>query len=133
MGATMAFREYSYKLKKEVFLLDEAEYAEIGPLYSKALEEASEYQRQTGTSIKQGGIEATVSGKAVLALYAELTKNEIQSVFDILSLRALDYGAPCPKCGRPFRTPHAKLCVECGHELTDGKVAGAYVPESEHI
>lgn len=29
--------------------------------------------------------------------------------------RIAQYGAPCPECGKPLRTPEARYCVACGH------------------
>ena len=29
-------------------------------------------------------------------------------------------GPPCSKCGKPLRTPRARICVECGTRLSAG-------------
>jgi hypothetical protein len=34
----------------------------------------------------------------------------------MLSHRISHCGPPCPNCGKPFRTPKAAFCVECGYK-----------------
>ena len=44
--------------------------------------------------------------------------------------RASLYGRPCEACGRPYRTPQASYCAECGHEVPGGGVAGPLIVPS---
>ena len=55
--------------------------------------------------------------------YRELT-GETFSVFPSYFLAQMSsYGPPCPECSKPFRTPRAKFCAECGYDLPDGQKA----------
>ena len=36
----------------------------------------------------------------------------------MLSHHLSNYGPPCPECGKPFRTPKATFCAECGYKHT---------------
>jgi hypothetical protein len=56
---------------------------------------------------------------AVLALYRDLTGYVETKFSDIWHHRVIHYGRLCPWCGKPLRTPKAKLCAECGHFVND--------------
>lgn len=78
-------------------MLDESEWAEIRPYLLRSLEPnklqpaLDIYERQTG--------------------YCETNINAIWHH------RIALYGPPCKKCGKPLRTPKAKLCAACGASL----------------
>ena len=89
---------WCWRCRSEMPMLDEAEYAAVvakrkrdpeQPLskHIQFLEVLNEYERITG--------------------YHETNPNAIYH--HRLSL----YGSPCKKCGRPLRTPKAKLCGSC--------------------
>jgi predicted amidophosphoribosyltransferase len=42
----------------------------------------------------------------------------------IYGVRMSNYGSLCPNCQKPFRTPRAKMCAECGYTLPEGTLAG---------
>ena len=116
----MAKRRYSWKLKRDAWLLDEAEWAEIAPLISKGIEWIKAYREREGVSL--------VDAKRAFPdragrRYAEMTGECLWSADEIYSVRMADYGAPCPECGKPLRTTRARICLECGNELPDGKRA----------
>jgi hypothetical protein len=72
-------------------MLDEAEWARIGPLLSDP-----------------GGREAA------LDLYEEMTGLRETNINAIWHHRLKDYGLPCTECGKPLRTPQARFCAACG-------------------
>ncbi|WP_218131573.1 MULTISPECIES: zinc ribbon domain-containing protein [unclassified Paenibacillus] len=37
----------------------------------------------------------------------------------IIHHRISDFGVPCSNCGKPFRTPNAKFCAECGNKVKE--------------
>jgi hypothetical protein len=46
--------------------------------------------------------------------FLKFTGRRIENYNAFWHLRASIYGRPCPACGKPFRTPKSKYCVECG-------------------
>jgi len=48
------------------------------------------------------------------SLYSELTGAPETHHNEIWNHRRSNYGAPCPACGVPLRTPNATTCDECG-------------------
>lgn len=123
----MPITEYSWKFKKELPLLDESEYAEISPLVHAAFREVSDYRKKTGDPLTKTLVNKTPSGVKALSKYKKWTGITLDNVLYLQSLRACDYGAPCPGCRRPFRTPRARYCMECGYTLAEGEVAGSYL------
>jgi hypothetical protein len=92
-------------------MLDEEEFAEVLGLYHNAMRDKKRYREQYGVSLKD-----VPTGKyfwPMLQRYEELTgfKETNQNV--VLHHRLSLYGPPCKNCGKPLRTPRAKLCGSC--------------------
>lgn len=115
---------YSFKLKREVPLLTDEEYRPIGEALSDRIKGMKKYRAQNGGSIAEA---AQKSSDEALDLYEGLTGVRLAHPDELYSVELSAYGRPCPKCSRPFRTPVAKFCAECGFELPPGEVAGPAV------
>ena len=59
--------------------------------------------------------------------YRFFTGREESDAAVVLHHRTAVHGPPCDTCGRPLRTPQARVCVSCGHRRTSGPAA-----ESSH-
>jgi len=112
---------YSYRVGKEVPLLTDAEYEPVALALTGRMQKISAYRKQHGCSLEEA--RARPSSKA-MDLYEQITGYRLDHPDMIHAVRLSDYGHPCPECGKPFRTPRAKLCAECGYELPPGEVAG---------
>ena len=54
-----------------------------------------------------------------LQRYKQTTGVEERNLNTHLHHRISEVGAPCPTCGKPFRTPQARFCAACGFRPTD--------------
>ena len=52
---------------------------------------------------------------AALAEYNRLTGLGETNINAAMHHRVALYGAPCARCGKPFRTPRAAFCAACGY------------------
>jgi DNA repair exonuclease SbcCD ATPase subunit len=120
----MSITLYSFKLKREVPLLTDDEYRPIGEALSHRIKEIKEYRQKNGVSLEEA--RANSSDRA-LDLYEGLTGVRLAHPDELYWVQLSGYGRPCPQCSRPFRTPLAKFCAECGFELPPGEMAGPAV------
>lgn len=120
----MSIRAYSYQLKTTVNLLNEVEYATIDAARSEMMEQAKARRRQTGFLVLKSEYADLEAGKEVLRLSQSFAGITLKTPLSAPCLRASLYGRLCPDCEKPFRTPRAKLCAECGYALPEGEVAG---------
>lgn len=119
---------YSYLLRKEIPLLSEAEYEPIGAHFENYSQAIMEYLRIHGCSITEAR-NKNPRGQRALAAYEELTGIRLEHPEQIYALPLSLYGRPCPNCSKPFRTPRARMCAECGYQLPEGEVAGPLTAE----
>ncbi len=91
-------------------MLDEAEWEVISPLLDSFIAQVKDYRQVHRVSLRQAReqIEA-----AALDEFARLTGTQETNVDAIWHHRLSLYGPPCRSCGRPLRTPAAKLCGSC--------------------
>ena len=104
-------------------MLSDEEFALIEPLI---IQEIRNYpaKHETLAEIKTGEMISTPSQPALDA-YEKLTGYRLDNSKHLWFVRLSDYGRPCPACTKPFRTPQAKYCAECGIALPDGEKAGS--------
>jgi len=90
----MARELYCWRCKVEIPMLDEDEWARIAPLLARSVDPEPR--------------------QAALELYAEMTGLRETNINAIWHHRIAEYGPPCGACGKPLRTPKARLCAACG-------------------
>ncbi len=101
-------------------MLDEAEWPEMHDALSNGIRNIQTYRVRTGANVH----EATTPERLRLHyaeavdLYERLTGVRETVPLAIWHHRLSLYGPPCPTCGKPYRTPQAKLCAACGHRRT---------------
>lgn len=94
-------KRWCWKCKAEVALLDEEEYFEMGRLYAHGL-------HGMGTAAKRF---------APLLQYYKRFNGEFMGNPDMVMHHRLSlYGPDCVSCGKPYRSPEAVACAECGSE-----------------
>lgn len=123
----MSQSAYAYRLKQVVTLLDASEWPEIEDLLRSRLLWIQGHRRDTGCSIPEAA-EREPIGQIALDRYEELTGHRLAHPDQLWHVEMARYGSLCPSCARPFRTPKAKLCAECGYVLPDGMIAGPLEP-----
>lgn len=95
---------WCWRCKMEIPMLDDAEYAVAGELYSEGVRSRD----RTGTRLERF--------KPLLDYYKEVTGWDETEPNAIMHHCISMYGPPCEKCGKPYRTPKASFCAACGHK-----------------
>lgn len=102
---------WCWRCKADMPMLEEDEYAEIRRVYGDCTKATKEFRQRWNVSLKDTPLSDLY--RPVRAKYSELTclgeLNESVIMHHRLSL----YGPPCKRCGKPLRTPNAKLCGAC--------------------
>jgi len=117
----MAKRWYCWRIGSEISMLTENEwrggFRDFNPM-----EEIKRCIETLGCSLGEAQ-ERIGDGRFPVPAFErhrELT-GETFAVFPSYFLAQMaSYGPPCPNCNKPFRTPCAKLCAECGFDLPKG-------------
>ena len=97
---------WCWRCKMEVPMLNEEQYAKAYELYGEAI---SDINREGGRLVRF---------KPLLDYYKEVTGWDETEPNAIMHHRIAQYGPPCEKCGKPYRTPQASFCAACGHKRT---------------
>lgn len=92
-------------------MLDEAEFTEIALLYSESMKGIKRFREASGTEMKNPSIHEFF--RPVRDKYEQLSGMKESNENAILDHRISLYGPPCSRCGKPLRTPKAKLCGNC--------------------
>lgn len=94
--------KYCWRCKMDVPMLDNEEYAIAYKLYANGF--------------KKLNVERHDRFKELLDYYNNLTGFGETEPNAILHHAISMYGPDCESCGKPYRTPEAKLCVACGNK-----------------
>lgn len=121
---------YSYRLGKEVPLLSDEEWQPIGAHFENYMQAIKEYHDRHGCSLYEAR-EKNPKGQEALAVYEAMTGVRLEHPEQLYALPLSRYGRPCPSCSKPFRTPQAHMCAECGFHLPEGEVAGPLTAQDE--
>jgi hypothetical protein len=88
---------WCWRCKASVPMLDEEEFKRVSSLFNTGI---------------QGDTKETMFGPA-LREYERVTGVRETNPNSIYHHRLSIYGPPCSNCGKPLRTPRAKLCGSC--------------------
>ena len=94
--------KYCWRCKMEVPMLDSEEHTIASRLYSKGIRTLNK-DRQ-------------LRFKELLDYYNELTGFGETEPNAIMHHSLQQIGPDCENCGKPYRTPRAKLCAACGNK-----------------
>jgi hypothetical protein len=101
----MPITQYCWRCEMNIPMLDEAEWALIAPLLSRAIQDVKDYRDNHGVSLTEAKDKAL--GASALAKYLELAGFAETNVNAVWHHRAALYGEPCHACGKPLRSPKA--------------------------
>ena len=86
----------------EIPMLDKNEFAIASELYSKGFKVAKSDRQE--------------KSKELLEYYNNLTGFGETEPNAIMHHSLVQIGPDCENCGKPYRTPKAKLCASCGNK-----------------
>lgn len=112
---------YCFRLRRELPLLSDDEYRPIAQALANRIEGIKAHMQKHGVSLEEA---RRHSCDDALDHYERLTGIRLSHPDELYCVQLSTYGRICPECGKPFRTPQAKLCAECGLQLPAGEIAG---------
>jgi hypothetical protein len=110
----MAQALYCWRCDMVLPMLDEEEWARMVPLLNSAMSDVQRYRETHGVGLAEA--RDVAFGQRALNLYRDLTGFDETAVGALWHHRLSLYGPPCCHCGKPLRTPQAKLCAACGRD-----------------
>jgi hypothetical protein len=102
---------YNYHVGRAVPLLTDEEFEPIGEALGNRIRQIQEYRKKHNCSLEEARAR---SADEAMDLYEELTGVRLDHPDQLHRVRLSEFGPPCPRCGKPFRTRKAKYCAECG-------------------
>ncbi|MBL0320409.1 MAG: hypothetical protein IPP74_14135 [Alphaproteobacteria bacterium] len=103
---------WCWRCQGVVPMLDETEYAEASHIYSMCTKNVKKFRQENRTPLAESPIDTLF--KPLRDWYQQKTGMINCHQNAIIHHRISGYGEPCKSCGKPLRTPNAKLCAECG-------------------
>ena len=92
-------------------MLNDEEEAEIRVLVSECVKAVKEFREKWAIPLNSASVDERFA--PVRLRYQELTGMEELPQECIMHHYLSLYGPPCARCGKPLRTPKAKLCGAC--------------------
>ena len=105
---------YCWRCQAEIPMLDEQEWEEVIPHLTRGIEQIQQYRIAHGVSLVEAKNAVPVHGDDALKRYFEITGFRESNVEALWHHRLSLFGPPCNACGKPLRTPDAKMCAACG-------------------
>jgi hypothetical protein len=102
---------WCWRSKVDMPMLDEQEFAEIASLHTLGLQSVKEYRADTGVPLQD--VPLAEHFQAMLARYEAITGFKETNPNAVWHHRLSLYGPPCKSCGKPLRSPRARLCGSC--------------------
>ena len=92
-------------------MLDEREFHEVTALFKRGARSLKEYRERTGAPLK--GLKLATYFEEMLMCYESITGFKETNPNAVWHHRLSLHGPPCRHCGKPLRSPQAKLCGNC--------------------
>jgi hypothetical protein len=108
----MAQPLYCWRCDRVLPMLDEEEWARMEPLLISSIENIQRYRHQHGVGLDAVPIPEMY--RLALSTFQKMTGVEDIDPLALWHHRQADLGPACHHCGKPLRTPHARLCAACG-------------------
>lgn len=92
-------------------MFDEREFSELMATYMECVASVKSYRQEHGVALSEVPVDA---------LFEPLRRHHETLTGIAMSHEAIRYhdlarlGPDCPSCGKPLRTPQARLCPQCG-------------------
>ena len=102
---------WCWRCKADVPMLDESEFASVSELYRAGFKATKEFRQRWGIPLEGASVEQRL--QPVTLRYEELTGVRNCPPGAVMHHRLMQYGPPCKQCGKPLRTPKAKVCGAC--------------------
>lgn len=106
---------WCWRCQQDFPMLDEAEHSEVWNLFLKCSEALIRDRKDNKVPLSDALTKKHY--QAVSSWYEQRTGIAGCHYKMILHHRISKYGPPCHKCGKPLRTPKAKLCAACGERV----------------
>lgn len=103
---------YCWRCDRVLPMLDEEEWERMMPLLVGSIENIQRYRRRHDVGLEQVPIPEMYWAAA--ALFREMTGIADIDPVALWHHRRAELGPECTHCGKPLRTPRAKLCAGCG-------------------
>lgn len=107
---------YCWRCRTDIPMLDEGEWAVVQEALNAASQRARTYHRAHETPISVSALfdfQMEKMFQPALDAYERITGFRELNHAALYHHRIVLYGEPCEHCGRPLRTPEAKLCASC--------------------
>ena len=103
---------YCWRCQIEVPMVTDEEWARIAPHLSNVIGQIKRYREENACSLAEANRHGF--GLQALAVYREITGFAETNPNALYHHRISDHGPECKACGKPLRSPKAKLCAACG-------------------
>ena len=108
----MATPLWCWRCRRTVPMLDEDELAVVSDAHREGVLAIQAYRRRHGVGLDDTPVAAL--HRPVRDAYRALTGETGVAADEILNHRVSRLGPPCRSCGKPLRSPRARLCAQCG-------------------